>query len=220
MKTMELAVPSLAEAAADALRQLIVSGQLRPNDRVRERDFAQRLGVSRTPLRAAMQQLQGEGFVTGNPRKGVLVSPLSVEEITGSYQLLAALERASLLHTPGVSSEMLRRLRTASRIRNSGTNDVERLRMADLEWHRALTDYTSNRSLRAMLQAPRRMIERYERAFFRNGEEVELSTKQHDEIESAVKRGQLEEAADLVEAHWLGNIPAMAEIIERSGAGA
>jgi DNA-binding GntR family transcriptional regulator len=144
------------------------------------------------------------------------VSPLSVDEITGAYQVLAALERSALLHTPEVPPQMVQRLRAATRKRQAAGSDVGRSCAADLEWHRALTGFTSNRILERMLEAPRFIAERYERAFFRSIPDVARSSAEHERIETALGAGKLDEAGGLVEAHWLGNIPAMTEIISRT----
>ena len=215
----ELDVPQLPTAAADRLREWIVAGRLRPSQRVRERDFAERFGISRTPLREALRLLQQEGLITGDPRRGMLVSPLSLDEIASTYQVIAALERAALLHTPAVVPEMARRLRSATRKREAAEGHAARMRAADLEWHVALSDYSSNKSLQRMLEAPRNIADRYERAFFESAEDVARSSTEHVAIEAAVVAGELEKAADMIEAHWLGNVAPMADIITRKEAG-
>jgi DNA-binding GntR family transcriptional regulator len=207
---------ALPAAAAGQLRSLIVAGQLRPNERLRERDLASQLGISRTPLRQALQRLEHERLLSSNSSKGFTVSAFTADEITNIYQSLAALERAALIHTAAVTKDMAARLRSASRRRRAAGADVETSIKADLDWHRALTGFTANEIIREMLEPARRLAERYERAFFSSVLDAQRTTAEHNEIEGAVLAGDLRGAASLVEGHWLGNIPAMVAIIERS----
>jgi DNA-binding GntR family transcriptional regulator len=208
----------LPGAAAGQLRSLIVTGQLRPNERLREREVAEQLGISRTPLRQALQRLEHERLLFSNSGKGFVVSPLTADEITNIYQSLAALERAALMHTAAVTKDMAARLKSASKRRSAAESDVETSIKADLDWHRALTGFTANEIIGEMLEPARQLAERYERAFFSSVPDAQRTTAEHDEIEGAVLAGDLRRAASLVEAHWLGNIPAIVTIIERSGA--
>jgi DNA-binding GntR family transcriptional regulator len=206
----------LPAAAAGQLRTMIVAGQLRPNERLRERDLAQQLGISRTPLRQALQRLEQERLLSSNSGKGVVVSALTAGEITNIYQTLAALERAALIHTAAVTKDMAARLRTASMQRRAANGDVESWIKSDLDWHRALTGFTDNEILHRMLEPARHLAERYERAFFSSVPDAKRTAAEHVEIECKVFAGDLRGAASLVEAHWLRNIPAIVGIIERS----
>ena len=127
---------NLHQAATDNLRPLIITGSLKPNQRLVEQEIAEQLGVSRTPVREAFFQLQSEGLVSPHAGKGLRVSDPSPGEITEIYQALAALERAALLYTPAASEQMLARLQKASQRRRAARGDVNRTITADLEWHR------------------------------------------------------------------------------------
>jgi DNA-binding GntR family transcriptional regulator len=145
------------------------------------------------------------------------VSSLSAEEITEIYQTLAALERAALLNTPAVSAQMLARLQKASQRRDAARGDVERTIAADLEWHRALTDFSSNARVRRMLRELRTLAERYERAFFQHRENAESTMMEHDVIDRLLKQGDVALAAEQIEKHWLRNIdPMLAAVAEAS----
>jgi DNA-binding GntR family transcriptional regulator len=207
----------LPEATLTSLRSLIVAGSLKPNERLVEREIADQLGVSRTPVREALFQLQREGLVSDRDGRGLEVSGLSKEEITEIYEALAALERAALLHTPGVSQEMLARLHKASVKRKAAARSIDRIITADIEWHRALTDFTLNTRVRRISGELRTLAERYERAFFAHRENTESTTTEHDEIDRLLDQGKLAEAADKIEKHWLGNIePMLAAVAEAS----
>lgn len=83
---------SLKDCVMDYLRQEMESGNLKPGDRINEKEICQKLGVSRTPIREALIQLEREGFVEISPRKSIRVKKLTLEEIEDIYQIIGALE--------------------------------------------------------------------------------------------------------------------------------
>ncbi|MDF8357560.1 GntR family transcriptional regulator [Ensifer adhaerens] len=71
--------PTLKQAATDALRELILKGRIRPGEQLRERDVAEMIGVSRTPLREALNQLEREGLVESQPHRGYSVTAIDLK---------------------------------------------------------------------------------------------------------------------------------------------
>lgn len=88
---------SLKEQVYDYLRVQMNEGRLRPGAFLNLNDISRELGMSRTPLRDALFQLESEGFVTIFPRRGVVVNSLTLEKIRNIYEILGALESAALL---------------------------------------------------------------------------------------------------------------------------
>lgn len=82
----------LTDQVADAIRDMIVQDELQPGERVRERQLAERLRVSRTPLREALKILAAEGLLELMPNRGAVVPALSQNEIRDMLQVLTALE--------------------------------------------------------------------------------------------------------------------------------
>lgn len=82
----------LSAAAYDSVRTAIFAGKFRPGDRLLEAELAASLGVSRTPLREALQRLEAEGLLTAAPRRGLVVTELEGEEIAGLYAVREVLE--------------------------------------------------------------------------------------------------------------------------------
>ncbi len=89
---LQLNTVSTVDAAANALRELILDGQLEPGTRLREAEFAERLGIARHSFRAATQILIGEGMLRREPHRGVQVPVLSADDIVDTFRLRAALE--------------------------------------------------------------------------------------------------------------------------------
>ena len=83
---------SVRQQTIDALRQSILNFQLKPGQRLIEREFIDRLGVSRTTFREAIRELAAEGLLTVVAQKGARVSAPSLEEAVDLYEVRAALE--------------------------------------------------------------------------------------------------------------------------------
>lgn len=82
----------LRQQVEQALRQAIVAGQLRPGQRLTERELTVSLGVSRTLVREALRQLESEGLISVIPNRGPIVRELSADEIEDLYAIRAVLE--------------------------------------------------------------------------------------------------------------------------------
>lgn len=89
---MRLNTVSTVDAAANVLRQLILDGDLEPGTRLREAEFAERLGIARHSFRAATQVLISEGMLRREPHRGVQVTILNAADILDTFRLRAALE--------------------------------------------------------------------------------------------------------------------------------
>lgn len=104
MKGISVERRSLAAQVADALRDLIISGEYQMGSPLRQDDVAMRLGVSRIPVREAFQQLESEGLIVNIPYKGAMVSALSAKEIEEYFNVRALLEsdllRLAIGHIP------------------------------------------------------------------------------------------------------------------------
>src|SRR4030042_7204254 len=80
------------ESVAHRLRQLIVSRELRPGERIVQSELAEQFGVSRTPIREALHKLASDGLVILSPHKGASVADFSISELDGIYSIRIALE--------------------------------------------------------------------------------------------------------------------------------
>jgi DNA-binding GntR family transcriptional regulator len=90
--SVRLNTVSTVDAAANVLRELILDGELEPGARLREAEFAERLGIARHSFRAATQILIAEGMLLREPHRGVQVTVLTAEDILDTFRLRAALE--------------------------------------------------------------------------------------------------------------------------------
>ena len=88
--------PSLVQLAAEAIRAMVLSGELAPGERLIEERLTERLGISRPPLREALRLLQQEGLIEVRPRRGSVVTTLTDSDVFEILTLRSALERLAV----------------------------------------------------------------------------------------------------------------------------
>jgi DNA-binding GntR family transcriptional regulator len=200
--------------AYERLRELIVWGRLAPGSRIIERDISERLGVSRTPVRAAFQRLQQEGYVIlSDPDKDqrLTVAPLTQDDarelfsIVGQVEGLAARGASEL---PPPRRTALVRLMRAS---NKALRDAARERRpdplqlfdADAEFHRAYVEAGSGPRLLALYNAIKPQAERYLRLYVSALlDEIATSVEEHDLITQRIEEGKPAAAEQAVDTNW------------------
>ena len=141
----------------EALKTQITSSQLRPGSKLIHQELAERLTVSRTPVREALERLFQEGFVTRVPRRGFYVAEIDAEEARELYELREALEIYALRRSMqrGIKPADLRRLDSFNKsyallLQENTTR--ERM-IVDRDWHLALATLAGNRALLRSLAA-------------------------------------------------------------------
>ncbi|MBL8386440.1 MAG: GntR family transcriptional regulator, partial [Burkholderiales bacterium] len=141
----------------DAIKELITQSQLRPGVKLIHQDLAERLQVSRTPVREALERLFQEGLVTRLPRRGFYVAEIDEDEARELYELREALEIYALRRSlaRGIRPAKLRRLDGFNRDYKALVRDgATRERMSvDRDWHLALASLAGNRALLRSLAA-------------------------------------------------------------------
>ncbi len=106
---------TLAQNVTDTLRDWILHGHVRPGGRLEEVPLAEQLGVSRTPVRAALGILASEGLIDHQPKRGYLVRAFNMEEIVAAYEVRSVLEGLACRNTAarGLTDEQVQRLRAS-----------------------------------------------------------------------------------------------------------
>ncbi|MFN8131073.1 MAG: GntR family transcriptional regulator [Solirubrobacteraceae bacterium] len=134
----ELAGRALVDHIAQQIQMQIMTGELAPGERLRQEALAEEFGVSRTPVREALRQLQASGLLEVEPRRGAVVRGPSVRDIREAYFLRAELEGiAAELAAEAITDEQLARLGEAAALfRASVEHFTEQTppALADAEW--------------------------------------------------------------------------------------
>jgi DNA-binding GntR family transcriptional regulator len=180
---------NISEAAADAVRTMIVDGRLVAGARINEVHLAQQLGVSRTPLREALSGLLAEGALIARPRLGYFVRPLTLEEFEQIYDMRPLLDPEALRLAGLPNQKRIARLEklNVDLARTKGARAIE----IDDAWHIELISACPNKVLIEMIENMITRTRRYELALMREQKHVGVATQDHDRIIAALKAGDL-----------------------------
>ena len=211
------------------LRALIVQGKLAPGSRIIETDIAERLGVSRTPVREALQRLQQEGYVVGAPlahQSRLTVAPLTKQDvrellnIVGTLEGLAAFGAAE--RSAGDRAALARALRALNldfrRAAEAHATDHNRVYDFDEAFHQRLVEEGAGARLRALHEAVKPQAERYIRMYISLlVGDVRPSVDEHDVIVRAIREGDAEGAQHAVQTNWRHAAERLGRVIEVAG---
>lgn len=193
---------SVREAAYAHLRGAILMGALSPGARISEPGLAQELGVSRTPVREALQRLAQEGLVELLPGKGARVRVLSAEEVREVYDVRALLEgEAAALAAQNATEAELNRLERLLQALDALPKEAYAKQMqVDFDFHTALIEAAHNKTL-ARIYADLRSSLTLIRSFQQTLSQHPKTRAQHRAIVSALKARNPAKAAEAVRAH-------------------
>lgn len=199
---VRIATVSTVEAAANAIRELILNGDLAPGARLRENEFAERLGVARHSFRAATQILIAEGLLRREPNRGVSVPVFSEDDVQDIFKLRAALEieAARLAIEAGVVPDAAREA-VAELQGLSAKAQWSDVVAPDLAFHRAIIDAAgSPRLVRAYygLQSEIVLCMVQLQPAYDHPKEV---AAEHEELLAAIESRDVERAESLWRAH-------------------
>lgn len=160
---METRLDSTADAVVVSLRELISAGELEDGARLIERDLAERFGVSRIPLREAIQRLESEGLVELQRNRGAVVRTLAEDDIDEIYGLRMLLEGDAIFRaTKRMDSETLARAELVHRLLAEATT-AQRQGELNREFHEWLYKPCANERQLKAIRELRGQVERYER---------------------------------------------------------
>ena len=212
----------------ERLRELIIDGRLAPGARIVETDVAARLGVSRTPVRGALQRLQQEGFVVDSPtlqQTRPTVAPLTSEDARELFLLVGALEGLAA-HRAALGTQPQRTALAASladineafaSAAAAKRPDHGRIFELDEQFHRGYMIAAGPRVL-SIHATVKPQAERYERLYVSMLEaELQTSVVEHRAIVRAIRTGNAPGARAAVETNWRNAAERLAAVVAASG---
>mgnify|MGYP000833483630 CR=1 FL=1 len=154
----------LRDVVFNTLRQAILKGELKPGERLMEIQLAQKLGVSRTPIREAIRKLELEGLVIMIPRKGAEVAHITEKDMRDVLEVRCTLEELAVaLACKNVTPERIMDLRAANKVFESAivSKDVVNIVDADVQFHDTIYAMTDNDRLIQIINKLREQMYRY-----------------------------------------------------------
>jgi DNA-binding GntR family transcriptional regulator len=215
--------------AFQELRELIVRGNLPPGAWIVEAEIAERLGLSRTPIRGALQWLHREGYVVehkGNRKARIVVAPLTREDARELYLIVGHLE--ALAGTMAVTLPATTRAKLADELAalNEQLNviasqrPVDPRQVFDLDkaFHRRIIEAGAGARLEALHNAVRPQVERYWRLYASSIiSELHVSVSEHNDIVRAIRKGDAKGVHDALQRNWTGGYDRISRLIEIFG---
>ena len=214
------------------LRDLIVQGSLAPRSRIVETEIASRLGVSRTPVREALQRLQQEGFVMGTPgaqQSRLTVAPVTREDVHELLDVVGALEGLGARRAASLDAAGRRALAKELRTLNQEFARAARAEPLDLSWlydaderlHRRIVQAGVGPRLHTLHEAVKPQAERYIRMYISLlTADIKASVDEHDAMIAAIEEGRSGDAEEAVEVNWRHAAERLSRVIEMAGANA
>jgi len=201
-----LNIKSLKEQVYEYLREQMRRGELLPGAVIDMEVTSKKLGVSKTPLRDALLQLEMEDFVTILPRRKVIVNSLTLEDVRNYYEIIGSLESTALLiafeHLQEADIKFMEKTNEGMK-KAIEDDDFDLYYEKNLRFHETFLNLCGNTSLAKIVSQMKRRLYDFPRqsGFIKEWEET--SIVEHRELSDLVRQKKAEEAARLVrDVHW------------------
>lgn len=206
----------LSDQIRNALTDEIASGGLPAGASLDEQDLADRFGASRTPVREALRQLAASGLVEMRPRRGVVVTRLTPEQVMDMFETTAEIEAmcvrlATYRVTPLERSHLLE-LHESSRALVAN-RDIDGYDAFNTRFHTAIYAATHNAFMAEQALAIRARLKSFRRTQLRQADRIARSRDEHEGVMVAIAQGDGEEAARRMRAHMLNAASAIGAYI-------
>jgi len=194
---------SLVNTARDSIERYILDRVLRPDQRLIESELANKLGLSRTPIREALRQLEIKGLITKLPTGGYVVTYYTAEDVINIFEIRVALETMAMrLACDRATEEQLDR---AEECCNQFDKAVTEHGTVDVDWnnlfHEEMYNACRNRQLISAIQNYRDVVQLKHVSQFYSEEYLNLFGKEHRSILEAVKQRDKLKADQAVKTH-------------------
>jgi DNA-binding GntR family transcriptional regulator len=193
----------------ERLRALILTGEYGPDERLIEEQLAERLGVSRTPVRQALTMLEAEGLVEITPNRGATVCSFSIEDVWDIYDLRAVLEGHAARRAAGrIERRELERLRELAREMeglpgqfDDHEEEIRALVALNQEFHGTIVEASRNRRLERLINRTVEIPLMFKAFYWYTLHERTISNHYHRQILEALENGDADRAEIIMREH-------------------
>ncbi|WP_196594743.1 GntR family transcriptional regulator [Pectinatus sottacetonis] len=194
----------LREVVFETLRNAIRTGLLKPGQRLMEIHLAEKLGVSRTPVREAIRKLELEGYVIMMPRRGTYVANLSIRDVNEVFEIRTALDSlASGLAAERISEDELEELQRllvqiGEYIEENNMNKIVEI---DTKFHDLLYKASRNNRLVGIISNLREQLTRFRTKSMSYPGRLRETLEEHRRIVDTIAQGNVSDAQKAAEKH-------------------
>ncbi len=202
---MNINTQSLREQIYLYLRDGMLTGELAPGATLNLNEISNKLGISKTPLRDALIQLEAEGFVSILPRKGVMVNKLTLENVREYYEILGALEASVVLDVfHQITPDHIDRMKQLNRDQKTAlvSEDYENYYRLNLDFHGVFLDLGANKTMLRLITPLKQRLYDFPRHRY-NVDWEKSNCAEHDLFIEFIEAGDREGAARFMKyRHW------------------
>lgn len=194
----------LRDIVFDYMKNAIISGELKPGERLMEVQLAEKLGVSRTPVREAIRKLELEGLVVMVPRKGAYVSDLDAKDLLNVLEIRSALEGlAASLAAERITDEEINQLKTFvdAFYESLQKKDSEGMIKYDKEFHDLIFIASRNDKLIQIMNNLQEHVHRFRVRYINEEKRSKKIYQEHKKILEALEERNSDNAAKWAERH-------------------
>lgn len=187
------------------LRDWIVEGKLQPNQKLRDKELAEQLGISRTPIREALLRLEEEGLIKTKPNASTVVCPIDLKDAWHLYSIALALEKLALAQAfDAMTTEHIQLMSEANQRLLKALKENQRLLAveADNDFHSVFVQLSKNNELQRILSSVKYKLKRLELYYFEHIQEASTSCEEHKKIIEALQKKDLLLALHALELNW------------------
>ena len=194
----------LREVIFNSLREAIIIGELKPGERLMEVQLAEKMGVSRTPVREAIRKLELEGLVDMMARRGAQVADLSVKDIMDVLEVRASLDGlATSLSALRITAEEIKELK---HVNSQFISFVEKENLQgtikkDVEFHDIIYRSSRNEKLIQIANNLREQVQRFRVIYLKDFNSTQDIIKEHKDIFDAIQNRDFQLAQDNAQKH-------------------
>lgn len=194
----------LRDTVFNQLRLQILHGELEPGERLMEVSLAEKLGVSRTPVREAIRMLEQEGLAVLLPRRGAHVASIDNKQLEDMLEARRTLEAFTVNSACGrITRQQLEELREFNRKFRDAVKSGDTVNMADTDFvfHEAIAKAAGNARIMEMLQHLREQLFRYQYEYLKDSADKEHLFEEHESICQAFEEGDNNRAVEIIKMH-------------------
>lgn len=210
----------LRDVVFQTLRQAILRGELEPGERLMEIHLANRLGVSRTPIREAIRKLELEGLVVMIPRRGAIVASITEKDLKDVLEVRRTLEiMAGEIACDRITPELLEELNKTGQEfgKLKDSDDFTSLAEVDVKFHDVIYAATGNQRLITILNNLREQMYRYRLEYLKDTGSHERLNAEHHEIYESIRKGDKAAVSAVIGRHIDNQRDAILAAIRENG---
>jgi DNA-binding GntR family transcriptional regulator len=216
-----LSPTTLPDAVYHQIKSLILNGEYRPSQMLRQEELAASLGISRAPLREAMPRLEADGLVISHPRRGYSVRSLDHEEIREIFDLRLLIEgQAAYLATLSRTEEDVAQVRSLmsqmEKMKPTTEAEIRAWSELNFQFHDRLLAPSPRRHFRRVVESLRAAVEPYIRMEITLTGQLDDAEADHREIVEAFAAGKAEQVEKLTREHCEHTATRLIEALKRT----